>query len=60
MMEILKTVSQLDLPDWWVCAGFVRSKIWDTVHGFNTRTPLSEVDVIYYDDTNIWNQLKRK
>lgn len=60
MMEILKTVSQLDLPDWWVCAGFVRSKIWDTVHGFNTRTPLSDVDVIYYDDTNIWESAEKK
>ncbi len=27
MMEILQTAKSLQLPDWWVCAGFVRSKI---------------------------------
>jgi len=25
MMDILITVKSLNLPDWWVCAGFVRS-----------------------------------
>lgn len=27
MMDILRAVKSLHLPDWWVCAGFVRSKI---------------------------------
>ncbi|MCA1319365.1 nucleotidyltransferase family protein [Bacillus tianshenii] len=49
MMEILKTARTLELPDWWVCAGFVRSKIWDTQHGFNERTELPDIDVIYFD-----------
>ncbi len=53
MMDILRAVKSLDLPDWWVCAGFVRSKIWDTLHGFKERTPISDIDVIYFDDTNI-------
>ncbi len=30
-MEILETANSLNLPDWWICAGFVRSKIWDTL-----------------------------
>ncbi|MCA0993454.1 nucleotidyltransferase family protein [Guptibacillus hwajinpoensis] len=53
MMEIIKAASQLNLPDWWICAGFVRSKIWDTLHGFEKRTDPPDVDVIYYnlDDT---------
>jgi uncharacterized protein len=24
MMEIIKIASTLNLPDWWICAGFVR------------------------------------
>ncbi len=32
MMKVLTAAASLDLPDWWVCAGFVRSKIWDTMH----------------------------
>ena len=53
MMDILKTVKNLDLPDWWICAGFVRSKIWDVLHGYDGRTPLPDVDVIYYDPLNL-------
>ncbi|HLQ70361.1 MAG TPA: nucleotidyltransferase family protein [Bacillota bacterium] len=53
MMDILRAAKQLDLPDWWVCAGFVRSKIWDTLHHFNRRTPPPDIDVIYFDDRNI-------
>ncbi|AQQ55617.1 nucleotidyltransferase family protein [Planococcus lenghuensis] len=52
MMEILKTVQTLNLPDWWVCAGFVRSKIWDTLHEFEERTHLPDIDVFYFDDRN--------
>lgn len=53
MMEILRAAKSLDLPDWWVCAGFVRSKIWDTLHGFSTSTVLADVDVIYFDDQHV-------
>ena len=53
MMDILQAVRKIDLPDWWICAGFVRSKIWDTLHGFHQRTELPDVDVIYFDNANI-------
>ncbi|MEH7886990.1 nucleotidyltransferase family protein [Bacillus sp. JJ1609] len=50
MMDIIKTASILHLRDWCVCAGFVRSKIWDTVQGYTERTELSDIDVIFFDD----------
>jgi uncharacterized protein len=53
MMEIIKIASTLNLPDWWICAGFVRSKIWDTLHGFTKRTETPDVDVIYFDNKHI-------
>lgn len=59
MMEILKTAKTLHLPDWWVCAGFVRSKIWDVLHDFTVRTPLPDIDVVYYDPSDI-NESKEK
>lgn len=52
MMEILRAAKSLNLPDWWICAGFVRSKIWDVLHDFKNRTPLSDIDVVYFDGTN--------
>lgn len=51
MLEVLVEVKTLSLPDWWICAGFVRSKGWDRLHGYKVRTLLPDVDVIYYDDT---------
>jgi uncharacterized protein len=53
MMEIIKIASTLNLPDWWICAGFVRSKIWDTLHGFNERIDTPDVDVIYFEHNNM-------
>lgn len=49
MMERLSLVQTLNLPDWWIGAGFVRGKIWDVLHGYQTRTPLPDIDVIYFD-----------
>jgi len=53
MMTLLKAVKTLHLPDWWICAGFVRSKVWDSLHGFQQRTPLPDIDVVYFDRKNI-------
>jgi uncharacterized protein len=54
MMNVLRLVHSLGLPDWCVCAGFVRTRVWDYLHDFNSPTPLSDVDVVYFDrnDTN--------
>ncbi|MGD6957404.1 nucleotidyltransferase family protein [Rossellomorea aquimaris] len=60
MMEIIKTASLLDLPDWWICAGFVRSKIWDTLHGYKERTHTQDVDVIYFDEENCDEEIEKR
>jgi hypothetical protein len=53
MMDILKTVRDLDLPDCWIGAGFERNKAWDLLHEFEERSPLSDVDVVFLDKENI-------
>ncbi|WP_404826679.1 nucleotidyltransferase family protein [Peribacillus frigoritolerans] len=53
MMEILESAKSLNLPDWWICAGFIRSKVWDVLHDFSVRTSIPDIDVIYFDPTNI-------
>src|SRR5690606_18827150 len=60
MIGVLSAAKSLDLPDWWICAGFVRSKIWDTLHGFNERTPLSDIDVIYFDAENLSEHTEKR
>ncbi len=60
MMDIIRCAKSLNLPDWWVCAGFVRSKIWDTIHGFSERTRIPDIDVIYFDDSNMDELVEKK
>lgn len=52
MMDILEKAKKLNLPDWWIGAGFIRSKVWDVLHGYQERTPMStfsDIDLIYFD-----------
>lgn len=51
MLDLLRAAKFLGLPDWWICAGFVRSKAWDVLHGLDERSALADIDVIYYDAT---------
>jgi len=60
MMDILAAAQSLNLPDWWVCAGFIRAKIWDVLHGFANRTSLPDVDIIYYDNSNLDEEVEKK
>lgn len=60
MMKLLKAAKVLNLPDWWICAGFVRSKVWDVLHVYEERTLLSDIDVIYFNPTNINEDEEKK
>lgn len=59
MLEVLRAAATLELPDWWVCAGFVRSKMWDELHDYAARTPLGDIDVIYYDEQTIDEEMEK-
>ncbi|MES2934475.1 MAG: nucleotidyltransferase family protein [Pseudomonadota bacterium] len=54
-MACLQALYQLDCPDALIAAGFVRNLIWDESHGYDSRTPLNDVDVVYFDaaDTSL-------
>ena len=45
---LLETVARLDLPDWWICAGYVRAKVWDVLEQ-KEATVVADIDVIYFD-----------
>lgn len=45
----LEAVAALDLPDCWIGAGFVRDAVWDELHGYGTRPPGGDVDVVWFD-----------
>ena len=48
-MTVLSAARTLALPDWAIGAGFVRSAVWDHLHGFAARSELDDIDLIYFD-----------
>lgn len=60
MMNVLRITRELHLPDWWIGAGFVRSKVWDHLHQFQERTPLPDIDVIYFDKNDVSEAIEEK
>lgn len=49
MMADLRLVADLGLPQGCIAAGYIRNFVWDVLHGYAERTPLHDVDVLYYD-----------
>jgi hypothetical protein len=48
-MAMLDALASLDLPDAWIAAGVVRNAVWDAQHDYRHSTPLTDVDVIWFD-----------
>lgn len=48
-MHVLRLVRELDLPDCWVAAGFVRCCEWDHLHQRSPWPLPHDIDVIWYD-----------
>lgn len=48
-MQALAVLAQLPLADALIAAGFVRNLVWDHLHGYQSPTPLQDLDVIYFD-----------
>lgn len=52
-VEALACVQQLDLPQCYLAAGFVRNLVWDCLHQKPVPTPLNDIDVIYFDSNEV-------
>ena len=57
---VLDTVRRQRLPDWAVGAGFIRSAVWDALHGYADPTPLADVDVLFFDKNDLSRQRETK
>lgn len=48
MMKVLAAAEKLDLPDWWIGAGFLRNKVWSHIEGKDSEQT-RDVDLVYFD-----------
>lgn len=58
-MRVLQAAAELDLPDWWIGAGFLRNLVWDTLSDNEIELP-SDVDLVYFDPLNISEEVDWK
>lgn len=47
--RLLACVRDLELPDCWIGAGFVRNTVWDWAHGRRPSPSDGDVDVVWFD-----------
>lgn len=60
IMWDLSLIRELHLTEGYVAAGYVRNYIWDTLHGYRTRTPLNDIDVIYFDKNKMDEEIEKQ
>ncbi|WP_211747692.1 nucleotidyltransferase family protein [Paenibacillus sp. Marseille-Q4541] len=60
IVDDLKRVRELRLPQACIAAGYVRNRVWDELHEYKSPTPLNDIDVIYYDPEHVdeWTDTK--
>jgi uncharacterized protein len=56
LMGILEAARDCHLPDWAIGAGAIRSVAWDHLHNYATPTPIKDVDLVYFDPTDLTGQ----
>ena len=49
LVDMLRAVERVGLPDCWIAAGTIRSAVWDRLHGRPVSTDWADVDVLFFD-----------
>jgi uncharacterized protein len=49
----LTAARSIGLKTWCIGAGAIRNLVWDALHGYETPTPLTDIDVAYFDLANL-------
>jgi len=52
-LQALKVAAELNLPQAYLAAGFVRNLVWDNLYRAGELTPLNDIDLIYFNADNI-------
>ena len=58
--QALTSAAKLQLNDWCLAAGFVRSLVWDKLHNKKHITELTDIDLVYFDSTDTGRDTDRQ
>lgn len=50
--EVLRTVRELDLPDWMIFSGAIYQPVWNALTGRDLAYGIKDYDVAYHDDSD--------
>lgn len=59
IIKDLKLIRQLNLPQSYIAAGYIRNYVWDRLHGYGNRGTYNDIDVIYYDPQDVSEERDR-
>jgi uncharacterized protein len=51
--SVIEAARSVGLPDGAIGAGFVRQPIWDYLHGFQPADRFADIDVLYFDPSDL-------
>lgn len=60
IIEDLKAVKALAVPNAYISAGYIRNLVWDILHDYPVRTALDDVDVVYFDISNLSEETEKE
>ncbi len=60
LMDSLKEVRKLNLPDWYIAAGTIRNTVWNNLHGFPGDSNSTDIDVVYFDNIHIEKEREKQ
>ena len=52
-VSALTAVRELNLQSWCIGAGAIRNLVWDSLNGYATPSSLADVDIAYFDSSNL-------
>jgi len=53
LMAALRAAREVDPPDWLIGAGAVRTAVWDRLHDFREPSPLGDIDLVFFDRSDL-------
>jgi len=53
LMRALEAARTVDAPDWLIGSGAVRTAVWDHLHGYEKRTELADIDLVFFDPDDL-------
>ncbi len=51
--DAFERAARLNLPNWYIGAGCIAQTVWNHLHGYSLASFISDVDLVYFDPTDL-------